>query len=790
MVTEYLQQLNPTQRDAVVYNEGAQLVIAGAGSGKTRVLTYKIAYLMEHEGLEPWQILALTFTNKAAREMRQRIADLVGEAKAKRLWMGTFHSVFSRILRQEADKLGYTSDYTIYDQADSRNLIKTIIDEMGLDDKIYKAAAVQNHISLAKNRLLSPAQYRSDAQVLEADKACRIPLTGEIYERYSHRCQLSDVMDFDDLLYQTYRLFRDHPDVCARYAGRFSYVLVDEYQDTNYAQSSIVWQLAEHHQRVCVVGDDAQSIYSFRGANIDNILLFRNQYRHTRLFKLEQNYRSTQTIVKAANSLISYNADRIEKNVFSENDEGDPVEIYKAYSDIEEADIVSTRISAIHRREGVDYTDFAILYRTNSQSRSLEEALRRHAIPYRIYGGLSFYQRKEIKDTIAYFRLVVNPKDEEAFKRVINYPARGIGQTTQNKLAEAAIRDEVSLWDVALDPVAHGVDVNRGTQAKLSAFCALIDTFRDELLTGDAATVGMRIMEQSGIRREIFSHSEPDDRSRQENLEELANSLKQFVDDRIEQGDEAVGLGDFLQVVALLSDMDEDSGDDDRKVTLMTVHAAKGLEFRVVFVVGMEEELFPNRMAMDSVRGLEEERRLFYVALTRAEERCIITYAMSRYRFGSMEFGTPSRFLQELDHSCVLEHKSSPAPSSSASRESFAQSARSSWQRRPTGMADMESSSAPVRRVASVGGLRRLGVPSQRPASTGMSPSASVSAHPSSTQAAGGLQVGQTIEHERFGLGRVTSLEGVGENTKATVEFQHSGTKQLLLRFARFKVVE
>lgn len=776
MATDFLVELNDSQREAVVYTDGPQLVIAGAGSGKTRVLTYKIAYLLE-QGMAPWNILALTFTNKAAREMQERIAGQVGKESAARLWMGTFHSIFSRILRTEAKHLGFTSSYTIYDQADSRSLLKTLIKEMGLDEKTYKPATVQHHISLAKNRLIAPEAYIRDAQVRKSDEIAGIPLTGEIYRRYCQRCRLADAMDFDDLLFNTYLLFEEHPDVCARYAERFQYVLVDEYQDTNYAQHKIVWQLTGERQRICAVGDDAQSIYSFRGASVDNILKFCDKYAGARLFKLEQNYRSTKNIVAAANSLIGHNRNRIEKSVFSENAQGAPISVYGAYSDIEEADIVVNKIAELRRAESMEYTDFVILYRTNSQSRSFEEALRKRSMPYRIYGGLSFYQRKEIKDAIAYFRLVVNPNDEEAFKRIVNYPARGIGQTTLEKIGIAASGNEASMWAVACEPETFGVELNKGTCTKLRSFCTMIEQFRKDVLTSEADVLAERILQESGLVRDIFQNNDPENVSRQENIQELMGGLNEFVAGRKEEGRaEECFLPDFLQEVSLLSDLDEDKGGDDSKVTLMTVHSAKGLEFRVVFVVGLEENLFPNQMAMDGMRGLEEERRLFYVALTRAEERCFLTYALSRYRFGKTEFGNPSRFLREIDARYLKVDASARSVASDIPSRSRSFGG--------TRMEDYENNGM-ARRVASVSGLKRVTPPVSRPSAlASLSSSASVS---------GGealVQVGQIIEHERFGVGRVLQVEGSGENTKAMVEFQHSGKKQLLLRFARFKIVK
>lgn len=790
MEENYLEELNDSQREAVLYNEGPSLVIAGAGSGKTRVLTYKIAYLLGM-GLKPWNILALTFTNKAAKEMKERISRLVGDELAPGLWMGTFHSIFSRILRMEAEHIGYSSRFTIYDQADSRNLLKTIIREMSLDDKVYKLATVAGYISAAKNRLVTPEMYMADSCVYKADQAARIPLTGEIYKRYVARCRQADAMDFDDLLLYTYLLFKHHPDVLQRYAERFGFVLVDEYQDTNYAQHCIVWQLTRNHQRVCVVGDDAQSIYSFRGANIDNILNFTGQYDNARIFKLEQNYRSTQTIVEAANSLISHNNRQIRKNVFSEKEKGTPIQVFEAYSDLEEADIVINKVSELHRKEDIAYDEFAILYRTNAQSRTFEEALRKRNIPYRIYGGLSFYQRKEIKDVIAYCRLAVNPNDEEAFKRVVNYPKRGIGDTTVNKITEAAAGQGVSLWDVACRPDSHGLALNKGTQAKLTSFTSLIEGFIKKVEDTDAASLMMEIIQESRIMNDIFQDSSPEGMSRQENVQELLSGVQAFVAMRQEAGDvRAVYLTDFLQEVSLLSDLDEDDGNDAHKVTLMTIHSAKGLEFRAVFVVGMEENLFPNPMAGGNIREMEEERRLFYVAMTRAEQYCFLSYARSRYRYGKTEFSIPSRFLQDIDP-CYLDMGQDKSFFGISGRRSFsgmeAEEHRGQY-RRSQSAYDMEKSGILVRTTAHVTGLKPLGVikkvvPSAATSIASPKPSSPVASTPS------GLGVGQMIEHERFGIGKVIKVEGNGENAKATVEFRNTGTKQLLLRFARFKII-
>ncbi|MBQ1973133.1 MAG: UvrD-helicase domain-containing protein, partial [Paraprevotella sp.] len=750
---------------------------------KTRVLTYKIAYLLE-QGYEPWSILALTFTNKAAREMQERIGALVGGRQASRLWMGTFHSIFSRILRTECDRIGFTPRFTIYDSSDSRSLVKSIIREMNLDDKVYKPNVIQNRISAAKNHLVLPEAYVGSAETMNADKVARVPLTGEIYRRYQARLRQSDAMDFDDLLLYTYLLLKHNPEVCARYEEQFKYVLVDEYQDTNFAQHCIVWELTKSRQRVCVVGDDAQSIYSFRGARIDNILNFSKIYTDARLFKLEQNYRSTKTIVGAANSLINRNRERIPKTVFSNKEEGEPITVFSAYSDIEEADIVVNRIEQMRRREDMSLTDFVILYRTNAQSRTFEEAMRKRSIPYRIYGGLSFYQRKEIKDVIAYFRMVVNPRDEEALKRIVNYPARGIGQTTLSKVAIAATEFNVSQWEVLCNPLSYGLSINSGTHGKLQKFVALIESFRADYETTDAHTLALRIVKESGVMNEINQDRTPEGMSRQENVQELMNGLQEFVRAQQEEGEvDGVLLTHYLQNVALLTDQDEQDDSDEPKVTLMTVHAAKGLEFRVVFVVGMEEDLFPNVMAGGSGRELEEERRLFYVALTRAEEYCFLTYAKSRYRYGKTEFCQRSRFLNEIDSVYLRDSSlSSPGPSGSRNGTStFGQ--RSSMF---GSMNDMEQSG--FAQKVSVGTMRSVG---QRP--VGMRPVGFVSTTgqkaPISAPAGGVLREGQIIEHERFGVGTVVSSEGVGENAKATVRFQHVGEKTLLLRFARFKVL-
>ena len=768
-----LDELNDSQRAAVLYNEGPSLVIAGAGSGKTRVLTYKIAYLLEH-GYEPWSVLALTFTNKAAREMKERIARQVGNARACNLWMGTFHSIFLRILRAEAEAIGFSHNFTIYDSADSKSLVKSIIKEMKLDDKIYRPGMIQGRISNAKNHLVSPEAYAANSEFYQSDQAAKIPLMRDIYRRYQERCRQSDALDFDDLLFYTYMLFDRHPDICRSYAERFRYVLVDEYQDTNFAQHSIVLQLTKHHQHVCVVGDDAQSIYSFRGANIDNILQFTKLYDDVRLFKLEQNYRSTQTIVKAANSLIAKNSERIRKEVFSEKEKGEPIPVFKAYSDVEEGEIVANKIVRLHASGGYAYSDFAVLYRTNAQSRIFEEALRKRNLPYRIYGGLSFYQRKEIKDIIAYFRLAVNPNDEEAFKRVVNYPARGIGDTTLNKLVEAANREGTSLWKVLADPLACGVNINKGTHAKLQGFRDLIMGFAERVERQDAYELGQDIVRLSGIAADIYQDRSPENLSRQENLEELVNGMNDFCATRREEGNERVHLTDYLSEVSLLTDQDSDQGEDTPKVTLMTVHSAKGLEFKNVFVVGMEEGLFPSLLSSDSYRSLEEERRLFYVAITRAEEHCYLSYAKNRFRYGKMEFCNPSRFLKDID----ARYLDMPQEETFVRRtEDRIGRFRNDFYREQAPFLPDEDTrpEAP----------RRFVKPAPSRVMRKIVPSA-----PSSPAGAAPVSAGQLIEHERFGRGEVMKVEGTGDNCKATVRFEHAGDKQLLLKYARFKIID
>lgn len=863
---DLLNDLNEAQRAAVEYIDGPSLVIAGAGSGKTRVLTYKIAYLLS-QGMKPWSIMALTFTNKAAREMKERIGKLVGNDLAQHLYMGTFHSIFSRILRAEAEHIGFNNNFTIYDESDSRSLIKAIVKEMGLDDKKYKPAAVHAKISMAKNNLMSAAAYESDAAIFEQNKRAQIPEVGKIFVAYVQRCKQANAMDFDDLLTLTYQLFREHEDIRHKYAARFDYVLVDEYQDTNHVQMSIVMQLCQEKQRVCAVGDDSQSIYSFRGANIDNILNYQRQFQGTRLFKLEQNYRSTQTIVEAANSLIKHNRNQIPKDVFSENAKGEKIQYKPAYSDKEEAVIVAKDVKRIRREDGCQYSDFAILYRTNAQSRSFEEEFRKQGIPYRIYGGLSFYQRKEIKDIIAYFRLVANPDDEEAIKRIINYPARGIGATTVLKIADCAHQNQVSFWAVIGTPEQYGLAVNKGTMNKLETFRLLISSFIERAQTTDVYELGDAIIKESGISQDIMSGKDADDLARQENLEEFLSGMSAFVEERREEGRfDELFLQDYLQDVALLTDADSDGDKDEPRVSLMTVHAAKGLEFPTVFVVGLEENIFPSPLSAASLRELEEERRLLYVAITRAEKHCILTNAKNRWRYGKMEFDNPSRFIDEIDGKLIdsldeaggsLFGSMSESRLGSRSGSVFGSRAdlmfgsradlmsdqpewaRAQRPRRPwedaeqpryssryqnskpvasqfvadpkPSLFDDEPETSRTSGRSSVSGRsslsegnfksvralnaakRYMETHSSHSASRGTgSSAASVSSSTASSAGSSscGLQEGMKIEHQRFGRGTVLKIEGTGENTKATVEFVHSGTKQLLLKYAKFTVVD
>lgn len=768
MNDKLLSELNDSQRKAVEYCDGPQLVIAGAGSGKTRVLTYKIAYLLEREdeALNPWNILALTFTNKAAREMKERIGRLVGQDRAVRLQMGTFHSVFARILRVEAEHIGFASNFTIYDQADSRSLVKSIIKGMQLDDKTYKPASVADRISMAKNHLLLPQQYAVSSWAAD-DAQHKRPLVGQIYNMYMERCRQANAMDFDDLLVHTYLLLRNHDDVRQKYVDRFRYILVDEYQDTNYAQQEIVLLLAHDHGRLCVVGDDAQSIYSFRGANIDNILNFQKMFVGARLFKLEQNYRSTQLIVQAANSLIRKNEKQIHKDVFSKNEEGERLILKPAYSDKEEAMIVCNDIKRIRKNEHCEFSDFAILYRTNAQSRSFEEQMRKENIPYRIYGGLSFYQRKEIKDVIAYFRVVANPDDEEALRRIINYPTRGIGDTTFAKIVNTASTHGVSLWKVIQQPIVFGLQFAKGTQTKIDGFKTLVEGWSQRLASENAYELGHSIIMESGISKEIYGSTNPEDLSRQENLEEFLGGMQDFVENRKEEDREnEIGLSDFLQEVALLTDLDSDGDADQPKVTLMTIHSAKGLEFPTVFVVGLEENIFPSPMCVNSVRELEEERRLLYVAITRAEKHCILTCAQNRFRYGRMESDTPSRFIKDFDPSLLrVEGGRSFHAEIPSYRSPYGGTRQPQQNPRPVAtqfVADPKPRLVPVRHETPL---------------------------PQSAIGDIGLKEGNVIEHQRFGVGTVVKVEGSGENAKATVTFKNAGTKQLLLKFARYTII-
>ena len=831
---DLLNDLNEAQRAAVEYIDGPSLVIAGAGSGKTRVLTYKIAYLL-NQGMKPWSIMALTFTNKAAREMKERIGRLVGDDLAQHLYMGTFHSIFSRILRAEAEHIGFNNNFTIYDEADSRSLIKAIVKEMGLDDKSYKPAAVHAKISMAKNNLVSAESYASDAAIYEQNKRAQMPEVGKIFLAYVQRCKQANAMDFDDLLVLTHQLFREHEEIRQKYAARFDYILVDEYQDTNHVQMSIVMQLCKEKLRVCAVGDDSQSIYSFRGANIDNILNYQKQLKGTRLFKLEQNYRSTQTIVKAANSLIKNNRNQIKKDVYSENAVGEKLQYKPAYSDKEEAVIVAKDIKRIKRQDNCEYHDFAILYRTNAQSRSFEEEFRRQGIPYRIYGGLSFYQRKEIKDIIAYFRLVANPDDEEAIKRIINYPARGIGATTVMKIADCAHQNQVSFWEVIGEPAHYGLNVNKGTLTKLDNFRLLISSFIERSHTTDVYELGDAIIKESGISQDIMSGRDADDLARQENLEEFLSGMSAFVEERREEGrmNEAF-LTDYLQDVALLTDADSEGAKDEPRVSLMTVHAAKGLEFATVFIVGLEENIFPSPLAAMSVRELEEERRLLYVAITRAEKHCILTNAKNRFRYGKMEFDNPSRFIDEIDDS-LIEAQDEMGGSYFGGGSSYDRSAsygerssygggygkRMPWDQKrrrsdrdedvpewkrvtsqfrpdPKPASDTSSSLSSSRESLSSGNFKsvraldaaRRILGNNRSSSVSSTSSVSSSAGSSSSGSSfGALKEGCKIEHQRFGVGIVRKIEGQGENAKATVEFQNSGVKQLLLKYAKYTIL-
>jgi len=776
---KFLDELNDSQREAVEFSDGASLIIAGAGSGKTRVLTYKIAYLLK-KGLAPSSILALTFTNKAAREMKNRIAELVGERIARYLWMGTFHSVFSRILRAEADKLGFTKNFTIYDSSDSNSLIKSIIKGMKLDEKIYRPGFVHSRISAAKNNLITPGAYAGNADMVRSDMHARVPRLHEVYKIYTEKCKQADAMDFDDLLLQTNILFRDFPEVLQKYREHFNYILVDEYQDTNYAQYLIIKKLSEQHERICVVGDDAQSIYSFRGANIDNILQFKNNYQSTQVFKLERNYRSTQTIVNAANSLIDKNEHRIPKTVYSEKAEGEKIKVMQLYSDFEEGAVVAEYIKDLKESENYLYQQIAVLYRTNAQSRVLEDQLRKSLIPYRIYGGLSFYQRKEIKDVIAYCRLVCNPSDEEALKRIINTPARGIGDTTVNKVLECALLHGVTAWEVMGDILKYNLPVNAGTATKLTKFREMIRVFAEQREVLDAYQLVDTIIKTTGIISDTYTDNSPESMSRRENVQELLNAIHEFCEIKTNNNEPSL-LVDFLAEVSLLTDQDTDKNADEDKVTMMTVHAAKGLEFKVVFVVGMEEELFPSTFAMDSARELEEERRLFYVAITRAEERCFITYAKSRFKNGQVNFANPSRFIKDIDPA-YLDH---PADSQVKSKSSFFDDDddfqggfRNFGHRAQRTYTPKQSYQQPE-------------MPSMPPPSpkklTKIRPSGHAVSDENFTPT---IPVGKFVKHQLFGIGKVLSVSMTGANEKADIDFGEKGVKSLLLKFAKLEVLD
>lgn len=768
----FLNDLNENQREAVLYNEGASLVIAGAGSGKTRVLTCKIAYLLQ-KGYSSDSILALTFTNKAANEMKSRIGKLVGEESARRLWMGTFHSIFLRILRVNASLLGFQDQLTIYDTSDSKSLIRSIVKELGLNDKDYSDSKMLSRISNLKNHLITPDAYSSDLTYIKDDENKNLVMFRHVYRIYVERCKRANAMDFDDLLVYTYQLFEGHPEVRERYAARFKYILVDEYQDTNYVQRQIVLQLGIPSQHVCVVGDDAQSIYSFRGANIDNILSFSNDFENVRLFKLEQNYRSTQNIVLAANSLIKKNSRQIPKSIFSKKAEGDKIHVTKVYSDIEEAVVVVKKIQLLRSKEHADYSDFVILYRTNVQSRVFEEEMRRQSIPYKIFGGVSFYQRKEIKDVIAYFRLAVNPNDEEALKRVINYPLRGIGGTTFDKIKAAAMDNQVSLWTV-LGDIAHYVsELNSGKQATIRKFYDMIADFVAKESVESAYDLGNEIIIVSGLMN-VSLPDQTADKERRDNIGELVTGLRDFVTSRQEDGDDNIFLANYLSEISLLSDLDTDTKESDTdKVSLMTIHAAKGLEFATVFVVGLEENLFPNYMSLNNLRELEEERRLFYVAITRAEKHCFLSYAESRFHFGKMEFAQQSRFLKDIDPE-YLEYPVSKKYEIDIDKR--ASKYRPVFDR---------SSTLPPFEMPDVTNVHQS-VPSGMQK---ISSCAKSSSGDSSIAERLELREGQIIEHERFGVGKVKKVEGIDENRKATIEFRNLGIKVLLLRFARFKII-
>jgi|LSQX01.3.fsa_nt_gb DNA helicase-2/ATP-dependent DNA helicase PcrA len=780
MDLNYLENLNKAQREAVISTEGPALIIAGAGSGKTRVLTYRIAHLLK-QGVKPSTILALTFTNKAAREMKERIAEVAGEKISRYLWMGTFHSIFSRILRAEHEIIGFPSNFTILDASDSKNLIKSIIKSLQLDDKTYKPGSVASRISMAKNNLITPDYYAQNTEIRQTDKSMRMPYISEIYKEYVKRCRLSGTMDFDDLLLKTNLLFRDYPEVLDKYRQRFNYILVDEYQDTNFSQYLIIKKLAAVHQNLCVVGDDAQSIYSFRGARIENILSFQSDYPDHKIFKLEQNYRSTQMIVNAANSIIARNKRQIPKTVFSEKEPGKTIKVISALTDNEEGFLVAQEIAETQLRNHYKNQDYAILYRTNAQSRIFEEALRKRNIPYKIYGGLSFYQRKEIKDLLAYFRLVVNPWDNEALKRIINYPARGIGQVTLSKLETAAVNAETSIWKIIGSlPGENFANLNKGTVAKVLNFKELILEFSRIATEFDAWEASRTIAKKTGILKELYNDKSPEGLSRHENIQELLNGIQEFSLNALEEGRPAK-LESYLEDVALLTDQDNEKDEDRDKVTLMTVHSAKGLEFKNVFVVGLEKNLFPSAHAEEngSPEAIEEERRLFYVALTRAMENAWFSYANQRYRWGSLEFCSPSRFLKEIDEK-YLEPAESLTFGASGRQNEGQDAIYNRFQTRPQFKTD--------RQLYSPG--KRLGRESESVGKTARKAESSADSVPFEGDDAEKIVQGMKVEHQRFGVGKVLKVEGVAPNKKAIVFFHNSGQKQLLLRFARLKIID
>ena len=760
MIKDYLKELNDPQREAVVNAEGPSLIIAGAGAGKTRVLTYRIAHLLSN-GVQPGEILALTFTNKAAKEMKERIAKLVSHESAKYIWMGTFHSIFAKILRMDGEKLGYKSNYTIYDTSDSKSLIRSIIRELNLDDNIYKPGVISSRISTAKNNLVTASMYAADLSMNEYDRSSRMPLLSDVYKTYAARCFKANSMDFDDILLNTNILFRDFPEVLLKYQNKFNYVLVDEYQDTNYSQYLITKKLAALHRNICVVGDDAQSIYSFRGARIENILEFKNDYTDYKLFKLEQNYRSTQTIVNAANAIIANNEGQIQKKVFSMNENGEKIQVFQAMTDSEEGFNVASDIFEKKYSNQCSWCDFAILYRTNAQSRIFEETLRRKNIPYKIYGGLSFYERKEIKDILSYFRMMINPEDEEALKRSINYPKRGIGDTTIQKIFELAADLNITPWAVTSEAQKYGQHFNIGTIKKLASYADVINTLTLNIETADAFTKAREIAQASGIMRELRDGKSPEEISRYENLEELLNAIKVFTESAETNGDPS-DLGAYMANVALLTDQDTEKDEDRNKVTLMTMHSAKGLEFKNVYIVGMEDTLFPSPISGNSVRELEEERRLFYVALTRAEKQATLSYALNRYKWGNLERSNPSRFIKEVDPQFLHFPQTGGKPF----EKKISHQSKTNFREEPLPYRFENKTPAENK-------FKKFGSTEKTPAT------------PFVYNGSGTLSAGDSVEHERFGRGEIISIEGQPPNTTATVEFENNGKKKLLLRFAK-----